>query len=214
MAGQFIANHELERRAMALLSKYETQEGVIVQPPIPIDLIIELILDIDIDWTELEFPTIGDRVLAAIELSATRRRILMNTLERSHFDSFMGTEAYSKAHEIGHAVLHLPRLPELQTVLWNDAPIILCRSDQHNRQEREAERFASYLLMPEPLLRATLGDRRITGWPLMYELCGAFGVTITAMRYRLQDLNLCYVDTDGIVHGSRNEAAGQRRFFS
>jgi hypothetical protein len=64
--------------------------------------------------------------------------------------------------------------------------------------------------MPEPLLRATLGGRRITGWPLMYELGNAFGVSISAMRYRLEALNLCYVDANGIVHGSREDAIGQR----
>lgn len=198
---------------MALLAQYEAREGMIARPPIPIDLIIELILEIDIDWTELEPPVGGERVMAAIELTPSRRRILMNTQERPHFDAFFGTEAYSKAHEVGHAILHLPQLPELQPALWDDAPIVLCRSDQRSRQEIQAERFAAYLLMPEPLLRATLGDRRITGWQLMYELSNAFGVSISAMKYRLQAMNLCYVDSNGHVHASREEATGQHGLF-
>jgi hypothetical protein len=214
VADRFIPDHELERRAMALLAQYEAQEGMIAQPPIPIDLIIELILEIDIDWTELEPPAAGERVLAAIELTPSRRRILMNVRERPHFDVFFGTETYSKAHEVGHAILHLPRLPELQPALWEDVPIVLCRSDQRTRQEIQAERFAAYLLMPESLIRATLGNQRITGWPLMYELANAFGVSISAMRYRLEALNLCYVDANGIVHASREDAAGQRGLFA
>jgi hypothetical protein len=214
MTVPFIPDQALERQAMELLAQYEAQEGAIAQPPIPIDLIIEILLNIDIDWTPLELPNSGERVLAAIELTATRRRILMNELERSYFDVFIGTAAYSKAHEVGHAVLHLPKTPDLQPALWSSTPIVLCRSDQQSRQEIQAERFAAYLLMPEPLLRVTVGGQRITSWPQMYDLCNAFGVSISAMRYRLEALNLCYVDANGNVHASREEATGQRGLFS
>jgi hypothetical protein len=210
---RFIPDHELERQAMSLLAQYEAQEGVIRQPPIPIDLIIEIILNIDIDWTELEPLGAGERVLAAIEATPTRQRILMNALERPHFDTFFGTEAYSKAHEVGHAILHLPRTPGLQPSLWEGGPIVLCRSDQRDRQEIQAERFASFLLMPEQLVRTTLAGRRVTGWPLMYELGNAFGVSISAMRYRLEALTLCHVDAKGNVYESREAATGQRGFF-
>lgn len=163
-ATSYVTDADLERRAAELLTRYEGQEGPIVRPPVPIDLIIELVLDIEIDWAPIAVPSEGERVLAAIELTPTRRRILMNERERQHFSQFFGTAAYSKAHEVGHAILHL-QTPGLQPALWGAATQVLCRSDQRNSQEIQAERFAAYLLMPEPLVRATAGDRPITGWP-------------------------------------------------
>jgi hypothetical protein len=67
--------------------------------------------------------------------------------------------------------------------------------------------------MPEPLLRAAIGDQRISGWRQIYELGDAFDVSVSAMRYRLEGLNLVYVDRAGIVHASREEGTGQKRLL-
>lgn len=211
MSADFIPDAVLEHQAAELLTAYEAQEGVIVRPPVPIDLIIEHLLQIDIDWTPIELRA-DDRVLAAIELTPQRRRIIMNERERAHFDQYIGTEAYSKAHEVGHAVLHLPQTVGLQPLLWRtDDVIALCRSGQHDRREIQAERFAAYLLMPESLLRTAVGTRPITSWQQLYQLRDTFGVSITAMRKRLETLNLVYVDTQRKVFPSREVATGQKR---
>ncbi len=204
----FIPDAELERQARALLDRYERQESPIERPPVPIDLLIEHVLDIDIDWAPLD-----QEALAAIEVTATRRRILMNERERTHFDRYFGTEAYSKAHEIGHAILHLPKTPGLQPPLaGTDGRTVLCRSDRRDGREIQAEHFAAYLLMPEKLVRSAVGNTPITGWSQMYRLRDAFNVSITAIRRRLEGLNLVYVDRQGNVYPSRQAGSGQLGF--
>jgi transcriptional regulator with XRE-family HTH domain len=206
----FVPDRELERRADQLLSQYERQEGTIRHPPVPIDLIIEHVLGIDIDWSPLDLRGDQGTVLAAIELTGSRRRIVMNERERTHFERYFGTEAYSKAHEVGHAILHLPQPPGLQPPLGGaTGPVVFCRSSRRDVQEIQAERFAAYLLMPERLVRAAVGNQSVTGWRRMYELRDAFKVSITAMRRRLEALNLTYVDRDGNVHPSREAGTGQ-----
>lgn len=211
MRDDFIPDAVLEREALTLLRDYEDQEGALAGPPVPIDLLIENLLQIDIDWAPLDLSS-DERVLAAIELTPERRRIIMNERERAHFEQYSGTEAFSKAHEVGHAVLHLPRTPALQPLLWQtDDVIALCRSNREDRKELQAERFAAYLLMPEALVRATVGMQPITSWSQMYQLRDAFKVSITAMRKRLEALNLVFVTPQGQVFPSREAAVGQRR---
>ncbi len=206
----FIPDRELERRAEELLARYERREGEIPHPPVPIDLIIEHILGLDIDWAPVDHQHAHGTVLAAVELTSSRRRIIMNERERGHFDRFFGTEAYSKAHEVGHAVLHLPQTPGQQIPLAGEAgSTVFCRSDRRDAKEIQAERFAAYLLMPERLLRAAVADQPITSWRQMYRLRDAFAVSITAMRRRLEALNLVYVDHEGRVFPSREAATGQ-----
>lgn len=213
MRDEFIPDAVLEREASDLLAVYEAQEGPVTRPPVPIDLLIENLLQIDIDWAPLDLP-VDERVLAAIELTPQRRRIIMNERERAHFEQYRGTEAFSKAHEVGHAMLHLPRTPGLQPLLWRtDDVIALCRSNREDRKELQAERFAAYLLMPEPLVRAAVGTQPITSWPQIYQLRDDFKVSITAMRKRLEVLNLAYVTPQGQVLSSREAATGQRRLL-
>lgn len=211
MSDDFVPDAVLEREAAALLRAYEDQEGALTGPPVPIDLLIENLLQIDIDWAPINLPS-DDRILAAIELTPQRRRIIMNERERAHFEQYSGTEAFSKAHEVGHAVLHLPRIPGLQPLLWRtDDVIVLCRSNREDLKELQAERFAAYLLMPEPLLRAAVGAQPLMGWSQIYQLRDVFKVSITAMRKRLEALNLVFVTPQGQVFPSREVAVGQRR---
>ena len=211
MRDEFIPDAVLEREATELLLAYEAQEGLVAYPPVPIDLLIENLLEIDIDWAPLDLPS-DERVLAAIELTPQRRRIIMNERELPHFERYSGTEAFSKAHEVGHAVLHLPRAPRLQPLLWQtNEVIVLCRTNREERRELQAERFAAYLLMPEFLVRAAVGGRPIMGWPQIYQLRDAFKVSITAMRKRLEALDLAYINPQGQVFPSREAATGQQR---
>lgn len=211
MPDDFISDAALENFALDLLAEYETQEGVIGRPPVPIDLLIENFLHIDIDWAPIDM-SLDDRVLAAIELTPQRRRIIMNEGERGYFDRYSGTEAFSKAHEVGHAVLHLPHTPGLQPLLWRtDDVIALCRSNREDRKELQAERFAAHLLMPESLLRAAIRSQPLTSWQQLYKLRDAFGVSITAMCKRLTALNLVHITPQREVFPSREAATGQQR---
>ncbi len=214
MTGTFISDEELDTLATQLLAEYERAEGTVIVPPVPIDLVIENLLDITIDWTEIASPDPNSRVLARIRQTVTGRTIEMNSLERPFFDQYFGTIAFSKAHEVGHAILHLPEQSATQTQLLSKrGEPIFCRSDRHNRVEIQAERFAACILMPEHLVHAAVADKSINGWPQIYRLRDTFGVSVSAMRHRLERLNLLYIDPAGHVYPSREAASGQRSLW-
>ena len=57
MPNKFLADAEIERRADRLLGRYEVRYGPISGPPIPVERILEDVLDLSILWdTILEEP--------------------------------------------------------------------------------------------------------------------------------------------------------------
>jgi len=91
---------------------------------------------------------------------------------------------FTIAHEIGHHLLH------------SDGATVLCRpvdvdqADEAARaKERQANRFAAELLMPEPLVR----ERAEHDGPDTAALADAFDVSPIAMAYRLVNLGFLEV---------------------
>lgn len=109
-------------------------------------------------------------------------------------------QRFSIAHEIGHALLHLPPEPPESGDAVVDKPIeVLFRdgiaSMGVDKREIEANAFAAELLMPEKILRPHFRDlirasgRRSTD-ALVRELAGVYAVSTQAMGFRLANLNL------------------------
>jgi hypothetical protein len=91
---------------------------------------------------------------------------------------------FTIAHEVGHHLLH------------SDGATVLCRpvdvdqADEAARaKEREANRFAAELLMPEPLVRERVGSDGLD----VAALAGTFDVSPIAMAYRLVNLEFMEV---------------------
>ncbi len=94
---------------------------------------------------------------------------------------------FSVAHEIGHFLLHAGEGQE--TVFCRPADLRPDPDSPERLREREANRFAAELLMPEPLVRAEverLGD------PDPIALAPRFAVSDVAMGWRL--VNLRYLE--------------------
>ncbi len=69
-------------------------------PPVPIDHVLEHLLDLSISWEDVnEDP--GEEILAC--LRPERREVVMNERYRERFERITGLEEFSKAHEAGHA---------------------------------------------------------------------------------------------------------------
>lgn len=109
-------------------------------------------------------------------------------------------QRFSIAHEIGHALLHLPPTPPRSGDAVVDKPLeILFRDNVASmgvdQREIEANRFAAELLMPEAAVRQQFRDlllsppyRDVDG--LADELANKFVVSSQAMRFRLNNLGL------------------------
>ena len=167
------------------------QAEKISKPPINAERIAEFHFGLDIEWTNFENND------AAAQLSVSDKKIYMNESRADKFRANCGLKNFTIAHEIGHWVLH-------RNLVGQHSPKI----------EREAEKFATYLLMPEQFVRDEFAkfnsdalsdylsaDRKVS------LLAETFCVSYTAMRIRLShwELKLIYVDKDGKIYRSKEE---------
>ncbi len=203
----YLSDEKLKATADALLDRYEHEVEKIRSLPIPIDQIAEILLKLRFDWTNIpdddHHPT-----LAAI--APASRTIYFNERRQILFNTYFGTREFSVAHELGHHELHL--IPsELEQLALNDIPLPVClcrRLNDADRREVQAERFASFLLLPSRLLLPTIADLDLLQWSVLYRLRDTFHVSISALTYRLQGLGKLYVKNK-ILYPSEAVANGQ-----
>lgn len=123
--------------------------------PVPVDEIIELKQKLRLHFVNLT-ERFGPRTLGAIDVK--RQTILIDS-------SLDGTNAahseprlrFTLAHELGHWVLHAPHLDDTETTFASERCSL-------RRIEREADRFASALLLPSRAVLALWAD--LVGEPL------------------------------------------------
>jgi Zn-dependent peptidase ImmA (M78 family) len=205
---RFIPDREIEKKAYAMLSGFESQYGKVSKPPVPIDRIIECHLDLWIDWDVIE-DTDEEKILGL--LNPDTKKICLNERHRDHFEDYIGTEAFTKAHEVGHWDLHVAKegdAVQLQLLPKTSGQPYLCRQQKYDQREIQAERYAAYLLMPYHLVMETINGVEITHWSVLYFLRDLFGVSITAFTNRLKGLRLIYITEDKKIFRSEQEALG------
>ena len=209
----FLEKSEISNAAQRVLDTYAKRTGRILQPPIPVEDIIERGLDLRLDFVNFDrYSTMSD-VLGATyvekRLICINQALLDNQLE--------GRFSFTCAHEAGHWAMHR-RLVPTKIDKPKVGKHILCRTSQAKAPiEWQADAFASCLLMPEALVRKafqkTFGcdsielvnvesayagpfcfDPCVANWPLIAEsvcMTGGFhNVSKQAMIIRLQDLRL------------------------
>jgi hypothetical protein len=174
---QAFATSEIEDRAMRLLHRAREASIWDGSAPIPVELIAEELSRLTIEWTLFRPRPDGPRVLGALDPAT--RGLLLNDGERVFFQTNPGVERFTIAHEIGHLDLHVRDDDEVSSV---------CAGNDGSGREVEAERFAAALLMPKELVRGHAAGTNTGLWPRVYSLCEIFGVSASAMRYRLRDL--------------------------
>lgn len=151
----FIPDPIIEARAYKLLAGFEGQFGKIKEPPVPINQIIECYLDLWFDWDDIE-DSEDEKILAYLEPS--EKKIHLNARRREHFETFIGSEAFTQAHEVGHWDLHVDKSGETQLELpfFTTIQRCACRQDKRDSREIQAEKYAAYLLMPHLLLMTAI----------------------------------------------------------
>ncbi len=210
---RFMPDSEIEKKACAMLSGFESQFGKVSKPPIPIDRIVESYLDLWIDWDVIE-DTDEEKILGF--LNPDTKKIRLNERHRDHFENYIGTEAFTKAHEVGHWDLHVAKkgdAVQLPLLAPENSQPYLCRQANLDQREFQAERYAAYLLMPHHLLMETINGVDLTSFPVLYSLKEIFGVTITAFTKRLKGLHLIYITDDKKIYRSEEEALGTKSLF-
>ena len=107
-------------------------------------------------------------------------------------DDVLGRRRFTAAHELGHAVLHRERMGR-----YVADPEIAEADEAATEVEREANRFAVELLMPEDVIRARaeqlkqeLGVGVCPRGVLEYRLAAELLVSAQAVRFRLNALGV------------------------
>jgi hypothetical protein len=237
---RILRNQEIEQIAASRLAELERLLGQPLSPPIPIDLVAEKVLGLDFLWEPIEeLP--GEQILGG--LIVRQRLIVLNENRKPLFTEKPGLERSTKGHEMGHwdlfvdkSTLDHPALFDLESegsFAYRSCPsgevavIRALSSDPEGREllrkiqaraddpdeARAVNRYAAALSMPAEMIRADAMkiDRR--RWPNLYRLAKKYEVTISALRVRLEQLGLLYVDKDGELYESRDAALGQGRLL-
>jgi len=105
-------------------------------------------------------------------------------------DDILPRRRFTAAHELGHAVLHRDRMGR-----YVADPTISEADGGATEMEREANRFAAELLMPEEVVRAREAELRAEHGccprgVLEYRLAAELLVSAEAVRYRLSSLGV------------------------
>lgn len=234
---RILRNQEIEETAQSRLAELQRQLGRPLSPPIPIDLIAEKVLGLDFLWEPIdELP--GEKIFGG--LIAKKRLIVLNENHKGLFVGKPGIERSTKGHEMGHWDLFIDKGSLDHPTLFNvdgdgpfafrsspagDVAIIkmldrdaegreLLRKIQSRADEpdeaRAVNRYAAALSMPADMIRADALKIDRTQWPNLYRLAKKYEVTISALRVRLEQLGLLYVDEHGKVYESRDAASGQQ----
>ena len=209
---EFIPDEVIEEKAYQLLSSYEARFGKITRPPVPMNRIIERHLDLKFDWDEI--PDTDEEMILAC-LDPIEKRINMNSRHRDHFETYIGSEEYTLAHEVGHWEMHVFQggKTQLQLPLLDPPQPFLCRANTGDRREIQANKYAAYLLMPHDLLKQAVSNEDVYHYPTLYRLKDYFGVTISAFTKRLTEVGLIYIDKDGKIYPSRGKYQGNLSMF-
>jgi hypothetical protein len=151
-----------------------------------------LTLPIDLDLVRLMLPEtpFGRGTVikepTALTWNASEGALVRNSDNHAEWGIFVNPKArpvrkrFTVAHELGHFVLHR----KTQSTFNCDKESVYSGIDTLKQIEREADDFASNLLMPGDLLRDRIGGKRID-FHLLGALAKEFGVSLEAMCIRL-----------------------------
>jgi tetratricopeptide (TPR) repeat protein len=200
----FISDASLEELADELLDRYEREIEPIFRPPVPVEGIADFLLELNLEWLEIP-DTKTEPILAYLDPRS--KTIRLNERWLIYFEQYPGTYEYTLAHEIAHYQLHLLG-DEGQP---GQAYVYRFQQMPKDRREWQAERFASYLLMPASLLLSAIEGENLYQWSTLYRLRDQFQVSITALRIRLEDLGYLHVTANGQLYPSQTAAISDQR---
>ncbi len=230
---KFWPDAEIERIAEDRLREYEGRFGVITEPPVPVELVIGQVYGLTLEWAELaELP--GETVFGGID--PENKVVVLNLRQAEYFKKNPGLEVFTIGHEAGHWEFHVdkasldhPRLFQsdgsafmYRTTVGTGRQVVVdafdledlanaSRRKDTRPQEIVANRFSAALCMPQKLVRSYLKNNVVEAWPALFRMRDAFGVSTTALKVRMEALDLLYIDEEKRFHRSKQEAMGQTR---
>ncbi len=212
----------VEELAYTTLHEFEQEVNQSLSPPVDVDLVGECLYGLRWDWDVMDERALpksafGEatsatqrRMIILAGLYPHERRVVLNESHRDLFDAKPGLERFTKAHEIGHWVLHIDKAALDHPKLFDyEADCIICRDGDDTWIERQANWYAAALLMPRQLFKQVAQEHDLLKWKSLYRLAEHFGVTISALCIRMKQCGMSYVDEQGRIHKSIADYVGQ-----
>lgn len=229
MKPPILSERDIEERARDVLYEFVECTGKALEAPVPIERVVDEVLDIPILWEPIPLhgPLQIVSKLTQPTIDSPARITLNESLLQSTFRSFPGLDRTALAHEAGHAVFHLQTGLSQQLTLGFDLPATFVsqaeaftdRLDDVLKhvgpqgddwwREWQAHTFMRFILMPRSLLLPTLDEVDLRTWRGMYDLRDRFGVTISALVVHLTRLKIVDVDAQKRIHDASPSARGQ-----
>ncbi len=211
MKTEFIPNNRMDFITSTLLNKAgisTSWEGFVKK--IDIDYLIEFEFELDMIWENINHLSTNGVVLAAI--FPEKRTIYLNESQKDLFEKKIGTMNFTKAHELGHWVLHVTKQKDYKQLSFSENDIYFCRGgDMRPPEEIQADKFAASILMPKEIIKGAIFELKEKGeihFSDLYRIKDAFEVSISALINRVHDLKLLYI-IDKKIFSSKEEANGQ-----
>ena len=136
--------------------------------PLDIEWVVTHLFNLDIKKTDL-----GNTASGFLNELDDKWCIFVNKYENER------RQRFTIAHELGHFIFH-----KNNKSLEKD--LIFFRDETNNKEEREANDFASELLMPENMVKAYIKE----GYNTIQMLADKFNLSTSAVRYRVYKLGL------------------------
>jgi hypothetical protein len=158
-----------------LLAEYGEKFSPVTAPPVPVEDIIELHLQLRLELRDLREEFGSPDVHGAIWFK--QEKIAVDQILDPHRNPRMlGRYRYTLGHETGHWRLHRTHYldSEEQRALFetkNEKPAYVCRSTNKPRVEIQADRFSAFLLMPRNLVVAAWEKWRGSMAPIALDDC-------------------------------------------
>jgi hypothetical protein len=224
-----LSEEDIESHATELLAEYTRRTGEATQLPIPIELIIDHVLDIPIEWEPL-LSRDGQEIASKITEPCYGNpcRIVMNedyleTKFREHpglIETVMGHEAGHGRLHIEHGNVHQMMLPLTHNAVFTTKAESLtdCLGEALRRRgpvddewwrEWQAHTFMRFALMPRKMLLAAMSETGYRTWPQLYALRERCNVTISALVVHLEKLRIIRVE-GGRIYDAATQPSLQR----
>lgn len=188
----FPRRDEVHRVAAShVLAKYAQATGSYVGLPVPIELIIETVYNLEILWDEVPEPP--DTILLGA-LAPSERRVVLNTRHQGLFERWVGPERFTLAHELAHWIYDADNPDQMKLDLDAAPSEEFCYSRESPRlpedlriREVNANKFAAHILLPDHLVRAANIEKVLSNFR---GTAAAWGVSQTTLRIRLETMGL------------------------
>ena len=156
---KYLSKQQIEWNAEKLLADFGKSFGVVDQPPVPVEEILETHLKLTMEFDNLTSRLGFPDVLGALWVP-DRLVAIDESLDPSEFRQKEGRYRYTVGHEIGHWEQHRyyfltdPNQGDMFPELRKE-PSVICRASQAKEPiEWQADYFSACLLMPGPMVVA------------------------------------------------------------